>query len=37
LAQPDPFRCRRCRYGSICPAKDQTSIDELTDADEAPF
>jgi putative RecB family exonuclease len=37
LAQPDPWRCRWCRYGSICPAKDETSVDELTDAGGAPF
>jgi putative RecB family exonuclease len=37
VARPDPWRCRWCRFASICPAKDETSVDELTDAEEAPF
>ena len=31
-ARPDPMRCRWCSYASLCPARDETSMEDLGDA-----
>ena len=28
-ARPDPMRCRWCSYASLCPARDETSLEDL--------
>lgn len=35
--RPAPMRCRWCKYAALCPAMDDTSTDELTEAAEAVF
>ena len=36
-ARPDPMRCRWCSYASLCPARDETSLEDLRDAATAVF
>jgi RecB family exonuclease len=36
-ARPDPMRCRWCSYASLCPARDDTSLEDLESAEQAVF
>jgi RecB family exonuclease len=36
-ARPNPMRCRWCSYATLCPARDETSLEDLHDAAAAVF
>lgn len=37
VPQPEPTRCRWCKFAPLCPAKDESSLAELTAAEDVAF